>query len=45
MSDALRAFSSVYRSALGRFGLLGSRRRSRDDQPPQAGAGGCFANM
>jgi len=42
MSDALRAFSSVYRSALGRFGLLGSRRRSRDDQPPAGRRGRLF---
>src|SRR5947209_10549953 len=32
MSDALRTLSSAYRSALGRFGLLGSRQLSPDDR-------------
>jgi GAF domain-containing protein/HAMP domain-containing protein/anti-sigma regulatory factor (Ser/Thr protein kinase) len=36
MSDALRILSSAYRSALGRLGLLGSRRRLQD----RVGAGG-----
>jgi signal transduction histidine kinase len=40
MSDALRTFSSAYRSALGRFGLLGPQRRSRDDRQPAGGPRG-----
>jgi hypothetical protein len=40
MSDALRTISSACRSALGRFGLLGSQRRSRDDQLPVGGPRG-----
>src|SRR3984893_13927989 len=34
MSDVLRTLSSAWRSALGRFGLLGSQRRSPDDRLP-----------
>jgi GAF domain-containing protein/HAMP domain-containing protein len=34
MSDVLRTLSSACRSALGRFGLLGSQRRSPDDRLP-----------
>jgi signal transduction histidine kinase len=40
MSDALRTLSSAYRSAFGRFGLLGSQRRVRDDQPAASGPRG-----
>jgi signal transduction histidine kinase len=42
MSDALRTLSSGYRSALGRFGLVGSQRRSRDDQRPAGPRGRLF---
>ena len=37
MSDALRTFSSAYRLALGRVGLLGPQRRSRDGREPAGG--------
>ena len=40
MSDALRTLSSAYRSTLGRFGLLGSQRRSREDRAPVSGLHG-----
>jgi signal transduction histidine kinase len=40
MSDAMRTVSSVGRLVLGRFGLLGSQRRSRDDQTTASGLHG-----
>src|ERR1700724_1608883 len=40
MSDVLRTLLSACRSALGRFGLLGSQRRSPDDRLPAIGPRG-----
>src|SRR6516162_5368230 len=40
MIDAVRTFSSAGRLALGRFGLLGSRRRARKDRAAASGARG-----
>jgi hypothetical protein len=40
MIDAVRTFSSAGRRALGRFGLLGSRRRAREDRAGVTGPRG-----